>query len=499
MGIDLGTSSVKVMISDLTGRIVGEGQEKYGLISLRPGWAEQSPQVWWDCTVRAARAAVAEIKEGPSSIAGIGFSGQMHGLVPLDDTGEPVRNSLIWADQRSGAQIQSLYEKTNRGEMARVTFNAVAPGFLAASLLWMKEQEPENFRKIETAVFPKDYIRYRLTGKIGTDISDASGSGIFDAVRCQWPEFLESMGLPAKLFPKVYGSQEIVGEVTAEAAEETGLLCGTPVVCGGGDTPMYCVGNGLIRPGMLSVNIGTAGQIVGCVDRPCCDEKLRTNTFCLPVPGRWILTGASLNGGIALDWVRKGILQIPDYEEMNEMAASVPAGSDGLIFLPYLLGERTPHMDPYARGVYFGLSINHSRSTMMRAAMEGVAFALKEALEVLEGVADFEDTMTASGGGARSPVFLQMQADIFGKKIACTDGKEEAGMGACITAAVGLGLYPDFRTACGEMVRMLPEMYVPDQERHEIYQEKFEIFKKIYQRNKELFLIQQKGRGNRDE
>ena len=487
MGIDLGTSSVKVIISDLTGRVWGTGQEAYELISLKPGWAEQSPKVWWDCTVLAIKRALADLPEGAAEVAGIGFSGQMHGLVPLDEDREPVRNSVIWADQRSGGAVQSLYEKVDCTELARFTLNAAAPGFMVSSLLWMKEEEPELYQKIKTVIFPKDYIRYRLTGEIGTDLSDASGSGIFDAANHCWPELLGKLGLSEEIFPPVSGSQEIAGEVTEAAARETGLVRGTPVVFGGGDTPMHCLGNGLIRPGMLSVNIGTAGQIAGCVDKPCYDGMLRTNTFCLPVPERWMLVGASLNGGIALDWVKNRILQIPGYKEMDKMAASVPLGSEGLVFLPYLLGERTPHMDPHARGVFFGLSVGHSRSTMMRAAMEGVAFALKEALDVVESVADFDSRMIASGGGARSPVFLQMQADIFDKEITCTDVKEEAGIGACITAAVGLRLFPDFKAACEAMVGLAPGNYVPDRGNHEFYQERFELFKDIYQRNKDLF------------
>lgn len=495
MGIDLGTSSVKAVICDLAGQTVGRGQASFKILRPHDDWAEQQPGQWWESTKTAVREALFEAGKvlglGTASmaeqIAGIGLSGQMHGLVALDAAKKPLRDCIIWADKRSQPEIAELGCMISPGELSAVTLNGISPGFMAASLLWMKKWEPDLFGKIDTVLFPKDYIRFRLTGAIGTDVTDASGSGIFDAVSLRWPDMMEMAGLPADIFPRVSYSHEIAGCITASAACETGLRRGTPVVFGGGDTPMHSVGNGLIRPGMLSVNIGTAAQISGCIDHPYRDPELRCNTFCLPVPGHFLVTGAVLNGGIVLDWLKNTILKVETYDEVEILASSAPPGSRGLYFLPYLMGERTPHMNPEAKGCYFGLSAGHDRSCLLRAAMEGTIYALKEALEVVEEAGDFGSVVIASGGGAKSSFFLQMMADIFHKKIYRAAGMEEACLGACMTAAVGLSLYPDYESACVSMETEMREIYEPDETKYRLYQERFSLFKEIYRQNVFLF------------
>lgn len=493
MGIDLGTSSVKAVVTDLAGHTVSRGQAAYEILRPQPDWAEQSPDTWWECTKTAVREAIRQAEQVTGNlhlakeITAVGLSGQMHGLTALDSGKAPLRNCIIWADKRSQLEIDELCRAGIGDELSRAALNGVSPGFLLSSMLWMKKWEPDLFGQIDTVLFPKDYIRFRLTGRIGTDITDASGSGIFDAVSYRWPETAEKLGIPLRIFPPIFRSHEIAGGVTESAADETGLEARTPVVFGGGDTPMHTVGNGLIRPGMLSVNIGTAAQIAGCVGRPYRDRELRCNTFCLPVPDRWLVTGAVLNGGIVMDWLKNKILQIEDYREVDELASSAPFGNGGLYFLPYLMGERTPHMNPEASGCYFGLRPDHDRGCLLRAAMEGTAFALKEALDVVEEAGDFDSAMIASGGGARSRFFLQMMADIFHKKVRRAAETEEACLGACMTAAVGVGLYPDYESACAAMTAGSVETYEPDETKYRLYQERFSLFQEIYRQNVFLF------------
>lgn len=488
MGIDLGTSSVKALITDERGSALGFGQRGYDIRKPRMNYAEQDMERLWDCTVSAIRGALASCPDGAERIAGIGFSGQMHGLVPADRDGRPVRDAVIWADQRSGEEIEDIYRAIPREEYQSVTLNALSTGFLIPSLLWVKKREPENFKRIDKVLLPKDYIRSRMCGRFGTDATDASGTAVFDTKGRQWAwDFIRRLGLPAELFPECHEAYEIAGEVTAACAEQTGLKKGTPVVYGGGDTPMQALGNGMTGPGYLVSNIGTASQISSVMGEAVHDKAYRTNTFCHVCGNTWMLSGANLSGGVALKWLMREILQMESYDAMTALAGQVPPGSDGLLFFPCLCGERTPYNDPGARGVYLGLTLGHTRGHLIRSAMEGIVFELKNSLSIFDELGVRYDRIIASGGGAGSRLFLELQADIFGREIYTNAGREQACMGAALTAAVGTGAFPDFARACESMVHYREEAAEPNMEHHKIYMERFEVYKRIYEQNRELF------------
>ena len=490
LGIDLGTSSVKSLLMDEQGGIVGTAQRGYDIKKTRQDYAEQDMEELWEAARETLRELTDTYPAEAGLIGGIGFSGQMHGLVMVDKEGKPVRDAIIWADQRSGKEIEEMYKVTGMEAYRGTIYNSLSTGFLAASLMWVRQQEPENFRRTVKVMLPKDYIRYKMCGCFGTDMSDASGTGIFDTGSRQWAwELMGKLGLPKNIFPDCHDSCEAAGEVTDWCQRETGLKKGTPVVYGGGDTPVQAVGNGMIKPGILSSNIGTACQTATILDRPIHDRAYRTNTFSHCAKDTWMLMGANLSGGVALKWLRDSVLCMDSYEEMDALAGTVPAGSEGLLFLPYLNGERTPWNDPDAKGIYLGLTLKHTRAHMIRSAMEGIVFGMKNSLEIFKEMGIEYRKIIASGGGARGQTFLQIQADIFGKEIYVNQGEEQACIGAAILAGVGVGIYSDMEEACEKVVHMREETIIPNGENHKIYEQRFRVFKEIYGRNKDLFVM----------
>ncbi len=490
LGIDLGTSSVKSLIIDTEGHIISVGQEDYDFDIPQIGYAENDPMVWWNATKNTIRTALAKGKIIPSEIKGIGFSGQMHGLVAVDKNGQVVRKGIIWADQRSSEQINFVKEKIGLEKFSKVTLNAPATGFMLLSLLWVKDNEPENYRKIDKVMMPKDFIRMKLTGKIGTESVDASSSVAFDTAGRHWAwELIDELGLERDLFPECKEACDIAGEIIPEAAAETGLTVGTPVVYGGGDQPMQSVGNGLVRPGYVASNIGTASQIACCVDRPVYDPQLRTNTFCHADKNIWTILGASLNGGIAQKWLRDNIFYKESFKKLDAEAETIEPGSEGLIFLPYLCGERTPCLDPLSRGIFFGLTIKHTKAHMVCAVMEGMVFSLKDGLEIFNSLGVTTDKIIASGGGAKSPLLLQMQADVFEQDIYTTESKEQASFGAAICAGVGVGIYDSLAAACDQLIVMSPVVTHPIPENSKVYRQRYQVYKQLYGRNKDLFSL----------
>lgn len=486
MGIDLGTSSVKAMIMDEQGTCMALAARDYDIQFPKAGYTEQRAELLWEKTAEAIGEALGKSGLPAGEIRAIGLAGQMHGLVTLDGSGEPIRPIILWADQRSERQVRRL-----RGTGAEErSCNPASAGFLLPSLLWMQEEEPEFFDRICHVMLPKDYIRYRLTGVICTDPSDASGTLLFDLMDQKWDaDTARKYRLPMDILPPVRPSLEIIGEVTEEAGALTGLAKGTLVVCGGGDGPMQLTGNGVIHPGQLVTNIGTASQIDCISDRIYPDYNFRLNTFCHVPENRWITMGAGLNGGIVLKWLKKDIFRdIPDYDTMSELASTAPAGSEGLIFLPFLCGERSPYMDARAKGIFFGLSLIHNREHMIRACMESVIYSFLDCMRVFEELGiPMEEKIIASGGGARSSLWLQMQADILQKEIYTTQGREEACMGAAIGAGVGCGIYQSLEEGCKIAVKMNDRVYEPGLEHYDVYMKNFEMYRKVYQNNKELF------------
>lgn len=488
MGIDLGTSSVKAVIMDIDGQIVGSGQMGYDVDTPAPGYAEQDMERLWQATAGVIRQALAASRIHPADLKGIGLSGQMHGLVLLDHQMQPIRPAIIWADQRSSQQIDDIYRQVGKDEFRRVTLNSLSTGFFASSLLWIRDHEPEHYRLIDKAVLPKDYIRYKLCGEIATDVTDASSTALFDCTSRRWAfDLIAQLGLNPQLFPDHHEAYETAGQVTPACAAHTGLQLNTPVVYGGGDALMNAVGNGIIRPGILSANIGTACQLASAAASPVFDQHFRTNTFCHVQDDLWIIFGGHLNGGIVLKWLRDNFFPHLTYRDFDQLAAEVTAGSDGTIFLPYLSGERTPYQDPLAKGIYFGMTLRHSYKNMIRAAMEGVILSLRLSLEIFQELKIPIERITASGGGAKSPIWLQMQADIFNAPIYTIAGKEEACTGAAILAGVGVGIYPSVEQACSAIVKYNEKITLPNPENTRVYDETFAKFKLLYLNNKNLY------------
>jgi len=479
LGIDLGTSSLKCVLMREDGCPTGISQREYPILSPRPGWGEQEPEVWWKATADAIGEVMRTSEVDPGSVCGVGLSGQMHGTVLIGRDHRPLRRSIIWTDQRSIEQCRRIQEALIGRNLIPIAANRVAAGFMAASLLWIMENEPHIFRRAYKALLPKDYIRLRLTGEIASDVSDASGTLLFDIRnRCWSQELLSVAGIPEDILPVTLPSHEIAGRVSAQAAAETGLREGTPVVAGGGDQPVAAVGNGVVDAESLLITIGTGGQAFAPLSEMVYDPRLRTNTFCHSVPGLWFVMGAILSAGFSLRWFRDRIAHIP-YDEISEEAAEVPPGSEGLIFLPYLIGERTPHMDPHARGAFLGLTPRHSLPHMARSIMEGVAFAVKDSMRVLEDLGVRSRRCLLSGGGASSPLWRQIMADVLNVELEITDVREQAATGAAILAGIGTGIYSSFGEGCsrvlgvGETVRPIPENV-------EIYSRIYAIFRGLY-------------------
>lgn len=488
MGIDLGTSSVKTLIVDPDGNIKGSGQEDYVFDIPYEGYAEQDPEVWWKATVSTIKNALSSSGIQAGEVACIGFSGQMHGMVLIDKALQVVRPAVIWCDQRSKKQVEEIYERVGRSELGRLTLNPVATGFQTPSLMWVKEHEPENYERTYKVLLPKDYIRLRLTGEIGTDITDASSTLAFETANGKWSEkLLKILGLDIEKYPVCKRPFDIAGTVTSLAAGETNLKPGTKVVFGGGDQPMQAVGNGIVSSGTVSSTIGTGSIIFTASDKPIYDKKLRMHTFSNAVPDVWSVMGATLCGGLSLRWLKDNITKNTDYKSIDKIAGILPPGSGGLIFLPYLGGERTPHMDPYARGIFFGLTLNHSQGNMARAVMEGVVFALRDSLEIFRALGIASNKVIASGGGAKSPLWLKIQADIFNQEVYTTQMTEQACTGAAIMAGVGCGEYSSVQEACSQVVKHNNVPVLPDPENVKIYDHYYQIYKELYERNKDLY------------
>lgn len=488
MGIDLGTSSVRAMIIREDGDILAVEGENYDVDIPQPRHAEQDPRMWWDKASRVIGRAVDASGVDPEEIAALSFSGQMHGLVCLDAKGEPVRPAIIWPDQRSAESIEKIFAVCGRERLVSNVQNAVATGFLLASLYWLKEHEPESYQRTKWVMLPKDYIKYRLSGKVLTDYSDAAGSTAFDNVNLHWAwDLLDCLDLDREKFPPCGPSTALAGNVTPEAAAVTGLSRKSWVVNGGADQAMQAIGNGIVKDGIFAANIGTGGQVSTSMGKPVFDHELRTSSFAHALPNRWYVMGAVLSSGLSLKWLAGNILGGADFGQLSEEASKVPPGSGGLLFLPYLTGERTPHLDPDARAVFFGLTLGHDRYHMVRAVMEGVVYAFRDCLEVILGMGLPCKRMIASGGGANSPLWLQIQADILGYDVHRSLVKEQACLGAAITAGVGTGLYSDFAGACSRLVKFDDKVYRPIAANAERYREGYQVYREIYRLDKGLF------------
>jgi xylulokinase len=445
LGIDLGTSSVKAVLIDDAGRVLGHGGREYPMLTPKPQFAEQDPAAWFEAAADAVQQAVAG-SDVRQDIAAIGFSGHMHGVVLLDANGSVVRPAIIWADQRAAAEADAITAMIVRERLGAVVGTAAATGFMASTLLWLKRHEPHSLASATACVLPKDYLLFRLTGIVGTEWSDASATALFDIRERQWSaQIVDHFGLPGRLLPEVHPSTEQVGFLTDAAARRLGLRSGIPVVAGCADQVAQALGNGLTEPGTASITIGTGGQWFMPIDQPAVDQALRVHTFCHAFRDRWYVLGAMLAAGLSLRWLRDLLGLSGDrnaYARLSALAADVSPGADGLLFLPYLLGERAPHADPHARGAFVGLTTRHQAEHMARAVMEGVAFGMRDIFDVLRTLGKTE-TLVASGGGLTSPVWRQILADVLGQPLQLTQPGERAGIGAALAAGIGVGLYAD--------------------------------------------------------
>lgn len=487
MGIDLGTSSVKCLLVTEQGDKVSSYSVDYDISVPHSGYAEQSPRMWWDSTVQCIAAVLKKSGVHSNEILGIGLSGQMHGTVLLDRQNRVLYPAILHCDGRSKPELDELFQSFAPDYFAKINFNPLFSGSQPASLLWMKRHCPEIYPQIARVLLPKDYIRFCLTGEIGTELTDASGSLFLDLRERRWSRgIIEQFGLSEEQFPPIHNSEEIAGYIMEEAAVQTGLNKGTPVVFGAGDQSAQALGNGVIHPGTATSNIGTAGQIFTPTATPIYNPKLSTNSFC-HLQDRWYVMGAILNAGLAVKWVTSQVIRNESLQELDRLAAGREYIEKSPVFLPYLCGERTPYMNPNAKGMFFGLTLEHSYLHIYHAVMEGVVFALKDSIAELVALGIRIDRIIASGGGARSDLWLQMQADIFNSEISTTASGDQANLGAAILAAVGCGVYSNIGEAAAEMVKTGDRRACPVAEHVALYQEKYQTYRSLYSRVADLY------------
>jgi xylulokinase len=482
IGVDLGTSSTKTVLIDASGRLLASATREYAVDTPCPGWAEQNPETWLLAATETMGEALDQAHVAPEEIAAIGISGQMHGTVCLDRSGDPLRPAIIWADQRSRVQVARVYRELGAERLGAWTGNPLATGFMLASWLWLRDETPEVARATAHLLLPKDYLRYRLTGELGSEPSDSSSTLLFDTARRDWSVPLqEALGVDPTLLPPIHDSAEVAGGLRAEIAALTGLRTGTPVVFGGSDQALQALGHGVVDPGIVSCTIGTGGQLFAPAATPIYDPELRLHLFCHALPNRWHLMAAILAAGLSMRWLRDNVLEGWSYTELADVAAKVPPGSERLFFLPYLAGERTPHMDPQATGAFLGLTLRHSRAHMTRAVMEGVVFALRQGLELMLPKVGFPvERIVASGGATAHPLWLQLQADIFNRPIYRTATIEAAAIGAALLAGVGAGVYPNALEACRQTVTWSDEIVDPVIENVARYEDAYGTFCRLY-------------------
>jgi len=456
LGIDVGTGGTRAVLIDGAGQIVAsETIEHVPFASPQTGWAEQDPDDWWRAAVAAIRAVLSHDNITPDSISAVGLSGQMHGAVLLDADDKLLRPSIIWCDQRSEAQCQQLTEQIGASRLIELTCNPALTGFTLPKILWVKDHEPEHWRRLRSLLLPKDYVRLRLTGDKAIDVADASGTLLLDVSARQWSrEMLDAAGINDNVLPRLFESPEITGSVSQSAAELTGLRAGTPVVAGAGDQAAGALGMGIVKPGSVSATIGTSGVVFAATNNPALDPKGRVHTFCHAIPNRWHVMGVTQGAGLSLRWFRDQFGLAP-YDQLTAEAANVPAGADNLLWAPYLMGERTPHLDPNARAALVGLTASHTRAHVVRAILEGVAFSLRDSLEIFRDMNVPVESIRLGGGGARSKLWRQIQADVYAHAVDIVQAEEGAAYGAALLAGVGGGLWKSVDDACAEVVRVV--------------------------------------------
>jgi len=494
LGIDVGTSGTKTLAIDEGGKILAEASAEYPCYYPKPMWSEQDPEDWWRGTVASVQAVVKKAKLKPADVKGIGLSGQMHGSVFLDKSGKVIRKALLWNDQRTKAECEEIEKRAGgRKKLIQMVANPALTGFTAPKILWLRNQEPKNFARLAKVLLPKDEIRRRLTGEFATEVSDASGMLLLDVVKRKWSKkLLEKLELDQSLLATCYESEQVTGKLRPEVAKELGLSTECVVVGGAGDCAANAVGTGVVSKGTLSTSIGTSGVMFVHSDEVQVDPLGRLHTFCHAVHGKWHMMGVSLSAGGSLSWYAEQICKNAAgkgkniYDLLNAEAEKVAAGSEGLFFLPYLAGERTPHADPLARGSFVGLTLTHGRGHLARSVMEGVAYSLRDSLAIIRDMGVPVNQIRVSGGGSKSPLWRQIQADVFGQDVVTINAEQGPAYGVALLAAVGCGAYKNIEEACGATIRVVSRTAC-EKNAAKVYGRGFPVYQGLYGSLKEEF------------
>ncbi len=481
MGVDVGTGGTRALMIDARGKEVAAVTAPHEDMRMeQPLWAEQRPEDWAQAAVQAIRGVLTKAGARGDDVRGVGLSGQMHGLVILDSANSVIRPALIWCDQRSQAQVDFINARLGPEKVLDYTANPVLTGFTLPKLLWVRDHEPHLFDRVRKMLLPKDYIRFTLTGEFASEVSDASGTSVFDVVRRKWSsEMMDALGLDRGILPACTESCEVSGRISTEAAARTGLKAGTPVVGGGGDQAASAVGNGIVEPGIVSCTLGTSGVVFAHMEQVAYDPLGRVHTFCHAVRDKWHVMGVTQGAGLSLQWLRNQLAPGAAYDSLTAEAETAPAGSQGLFWLPYLMGERTPHLDPRARGGWIGLTAKHTRADLIRSVIEGVSYSQRDCLEVIKELGVPVASVRASGGGARSPFWMQILADVFGARVARLETQEGSAYGAALLAMVGTHEFTSVQEACHTVVREA-EFVHPRKVEAETYARAYDVYRALY-------------------
>ena len=489
LGIDVSTTGAKALLVDDAGRVVATATTALSVSTPKPLWSEQDPQDWWAGVARSVRAALAEARADGAAVAAVGLTGQMHGLVLLDGEGQVLRPAILWNDQRTGAQCDTIRERLGgRERLVRITGNDALTGFTAPKILWVREHEPAVYARARLVLLPKDYVRLRLTAVAAMDKADGSGTLLFDLAARDWSdEVLRALDIPRAWLPPTFEGPEVTGRVSAAAAAETGLREGTPVMAGGGDQAAGAVGAGAIAPGVVSLTLGTSGVVFATTDSPLVEPQGRLHAFCHAVPGKWHLMAVTLSAAGSLQWYRDTFAPETTFDALVAEAASAPAGSEGALFLPYLSGERTPYPDPLARGALVGVTVRHRRAHVTRAVLEGVAFSMRDCMGLFEqaGLGSVKQVRVA-GGGARSALWRKILASVLGVELVTVNSTEGAAYGAALIAGVGAGAWPNLAVACGSAIA-ISGRDAPDPEWQRRYEALYPRYRALYPALKDGF------------
>lgn len=499
LGIDIGTSGTKTVLFDTNGAVIASCTVEYPMQQPQNGWAEQNPDDWWNAVCRGIQAVLKQSAIDAKSIRGIGLSGQMHSLVMLDEENNVLRPAILWCDQRTAAECEEIYERVGKERYIEIIANPALTGFTAGKILWVRNHEPEIYSKCRHILLAKDYVRFRLCGVYATEVSDASGMGLLDVPqRCWSDEVLTKLEIEPELLAKVYESPEVTGTITEDAAAKTGLAVGTPVVGGAGDNAAAAVGTGVVEDGKAFATIGTSGVVFAHTSQLSVDPKGRVHTFCCAVPGAWHVMGVTLAAGQSLKWYRDQFCgldcleaekqNVDPYVLLDKAAEQVPIGSNRLLYLPYLMGERTPHLDPDCRGAFVGLSGMHTRYDLLRAVMEGVTFSLRDCAEILREMQVRPTEILACGGGGTSPLWRQMLADVLGCPVATTVSKEGPALGVAILAGVGAGVYASVEEGCRKLIAVNASQ-APIASNVEKYEAFYKVYQALYPALKEQYHV----------